>query len=158
MARKADVPAGVLRSIETLFGCRADAVEIFEHSLFARAHLRAIATTRRERIYLRGSAQDFFANPSLMLHEYCHVLYQWRTGALTTWRYLRECTRRGYWNNKYEIEARGFERGNQAKGNSGKKSEPDRESQHRCVDRSGPQIHQLRRAECKQRLRSPPRE
>ena len=108
MARKADVPAGVLRSIETLFGCRADAVEIFEHSLFARAHLRAIATTRRERIYLRGSAQDFFANPSLMLHEYCHVLYQWRTGALTTWRYLRECTRRGYWNNKYEIEARGF--------------------------------------------------
>jgi hypothetical protein len=108
MARKADVPAGVLRSIETLFGCRADAVEIFEHSLFARVHLRAIATTRRERIYLRGSAQDFFANPSLMLHEYCHVLYQWRTGALTTWRYLRECARRGYWNNKYEIEARGF--------------------------------------------------
>jgi hypothetical protein len=83
-------------------------VEIFEHSLFARVHLRAIATTRRERIYLRGSAQDFFANPSLMLHEYCHVLYQWRTGALTTWRYLRECARRGYWNNKYEIEARGF--------------------------------------------------
>ena len=108
MARKADVPAGVLRSIETLFGCRADAVEIFEHSLFARVHLRAIATTRRERIYLRGSAQDFFANPSLMLHEYCLVLYQWRTGALTTWRYLRECARRGYWNNKYEIEARGF--------------------------------------------------
>ena len=108
MARKADVPVSVLRSIETLFGCRADAVEVFEHSLFARAHLRAIATTRPGKIFLRGSSEEFFCNHSLMLHEYCHVLCQWRTGALTTWRYIVECIRRGYWNNRYEIEARRF--------------------------------------------------
>ena len=91
-------------------GAGVDQVRVIEHSLFARLHGRAIATTRRRRIFLRGSAAEFFGNPSLMLHEYCHVLLQWETGSLTTLRYLRECLRRGYWNNRYEVEAREFAR------------------------------------------------
>jgi len=43
-----------------------------------------------------------------MLHEYCHVLKQWEPGLLTTPRYLIECLRCGYWNNRYEQEARAF--------------------------------------------------
>jgi len=83
-------------------------VQVIEHSLFTRLHGRAIATTRRGRIYLRGSAADFFKDPVLMLHEYCHVLKQWEPGALTIARYLLEWLRRGYWDNRFEIEAREF--------------------------------------------------
>jgi hypothetical protein len=83
-------------------------VRIIEYSLYARLHRRAIATTRRRRIYLRGSAQDFFDDPWLMLHEYCHVLKQWETGELTVARYLLEWLRHGYWNNRFEVEARAF--------------------------------------------------
>jgi hypothetical protein len=68
----------------------------------------AFATTRLKRIYLRGSADEFFSNPWLMLHEYCHVLRQWQTGSLTVPRYLLELVRRGYWNNRFEVEAREF--------------------------------------------------
>jgi hypothetical protein len=73
-----------------------------------RFHWRAIATTRPNRIYLRGSGKEFFADGPLMLHEYFHVLRQWSTGDLTIGRYLAECFRRGYWDNRYEIEAREF--------------------------------------------------
>lgn len=83
-------------------------VRVLEHSLFARLHLGAVATTRRRRIYLRGAAADFFANPALLLHEYCHVLRQWETGELTAWRYLLEWWRRGYCANRFEVEARAF--------------------------------------------------
>ena len=65
-------------------------------------------TPRRNRIYLRGSAGDFFSNSSLLLHEYCHVILQWQPGRLTVRGYLLECLRRGYWNNRFEIEAREF--------------------------------------------------
>jgi hypothetical protein len=83
-------------------------VRVIERSWFARLHGRAVATTRRGRIYLRGSAADFWSNPPLMLHEYCHVIRQWETGALTAVRYVVECLRHGYWNNRFEIEARAF--------------------------------------------------
>ena len=43
-----------------------------------------------------------------MLHEYCHVLNQWEPRLLTTGRYVLECLRRGYWDNRFEIEARVF--------------------------------------------------
>ena len=82
-------------------------VKVIEDSWFARLH-GAFATTRLERIYLRGSADEFFSNPWLILHEYCHVLRQWQTGSLTVPRYLLECVRRGYWNNRFEVEAREF--------------------------------------------------
>jgi hypothetical protein len=79
-----------------------------EYSPFAKLHGRARATTRYRCIFLRGGGADFFADPELVLHEYCHVLLQWETGALTLRRYMRECLRHGYWNNRYEVEARTF--------------------------------------------------
>lgn len=108
IGRAIPVPEAVGASLELLFGESIDQVRVIEHSLFVRLHGRAIATTRRRRIYLRGSAADFFQNPSLMLHEYCHVLKQWEPRTLTLWRYLVEWLRRGYWNNRFEIEAREF--------------------------------------------------
>ena len=106
--REAALPAALRQALEQLFEAPVAHVRIIEHSWFTRLHGRAVATTRRRRIYLRGSAADFWSNPSLMLHEYCHVIRQWETGELTTPRYVRECLRRGYWNNRFEIEARAF--------------------------------------------------
>jgi hypothetical protein len=105
--REAAVPETVSGALERLLGERIGHVKVIEHSWFARLH-GACATTRLRRIYLAGSAEDFFDNPWLMLHEYCHVLRQWQTGSLTVSRYLIECLRRGYWNNRFEVEAREF--------------------------------------------------
>ncbi len=105
--REAAVPGAVSGALEQLLGERISHVKVIEHSWFARLH-GAFATTRLHRIYLRGSAEEFFSNPWLMLHEYCHVLRQWQTGSLTVPRYLLECVRRGYWNNRFEVEAREF--------------------------------------------------
>jgi hypothetical protein len=87
-----------------------DDVEIVEHSPYARLHRGARATTRRNRILLPGSAEDFFADPDLVLHEYFHVLRQWNPGRLSVWRYLVEWLRRGYWENRYERHARRYVR------------------------------------------------
>ena len=106
-AREAAVPEAVSGALERLLGERVSHVKVIEHSWFARLH-GAYATTRLQRIYLRGSAADFFSNPWLMLHEYCHVLRQWQTGSLTVPRYLLECLRHGYWSNRFEVEARAF--------------------------------------------------
>src|ERR1700682_2934079 len=105
-AREAAVPQDVRAALERLLGASVAHVRVIEHSRFARLHGRAVATTRKGRIYLRGSAADFFANPWLMLHEYCHVIRQWQPGSLTATRYLLECLRRGYWDNRFEVEAR----------------------------------------------------
>lgn len=91
-----------------MLGESVSSVRVIEHSLYARLHPRAIATTRRRRIYLRGSAQDFFDDPWLMLHEYHHVLKQWESGDLTIVRYCLEWLRHGYWHNRFEVEARAF--------------------------------------------------
>ncbi|MBV9698052.1 MAG: hypothetical protein JO005_14105 [Gammaproteobacteria bacterium] len=99
-------PPQLTAELERIFGCPVDAVQVIEHSWFARLHGRALATTRPGRIYLRGSAAQFFADPVLLLHEYAHVLLQWRPGHLTVPRYLAECLRRGYWKNRFEVEAR----------------------------------------------------
>jgi hypothetical protein len=106
--REARVPEDVRLALERLLGTRIGHVKIIEDSWFVRLHGRAVATTRPRRIYLRGAAEEFFANPWLMLHEYCHVLLQWQPGTLTVPRYLLECLRRGYWNNRFEVEAREF--------------------------------------------------
>ena len=66
------------------------------------------AITGPSRIWLRGRADDFFADPEFVLHEYCHVLRQWDTGRLSVLRYLHEWLRVGYWHNVYEVEARAF--------------------------------------------------
>jgi hypothetical protein len=106
--REAAVPAGIVAALERILGTPVRHVKVVEHSWFAWVHGRAVATTRPQRIYLRGSAAEFFANPWLMLHEYCHVIRQWQPGSLTVPRYVAECLRRGYWNNRYEVEAREF--------------------------------------------------
>jgi len=102
------LPGSLRTALETVLGESVAHVRVIEHSLYARLHPRAVATTRRRRIYLRGSAQDFFDDPRLMLHEYCHVLKQWEPGELTLPRYCLEWLRRGYWNNRFEVEARSF--------------------------------------------------
>jgi hypothetical protein len=43
-----------------------------------------------------------------MLHEYWHVIRQWEPRTLTIRSYVVECMRRGYWNNRFEVEARAF--------------------------------------------------
>jgi hypothetical protein len=101
-------PKDVELALEGLFGGSVRHVKVVQYSIFVRFHWRAIATTRRNRIYLRGSGKEFFADGPLVLHEYFHVLRQWATGDLTIPRYLLECFRRGYWDNRYEVEAREF--------------------------------------------------
>src|SRR6267143_1735905 len=81
-AREAAVPQDVRSALERLLGASVAQVRVIEHS--------------------------WFADPWLMLHEYCHVIRQWQPGSLTAARYLLECLRRGYWNNRFEVEARAF--------------------------------------------------
>jgi len=101
-------PKDVQLALEAVFGMPVGHVKVIQYSFYVRFHWRAIATTRRNHIYLRGSGKEFFADGPLLLHEYFHVLRQWQTGDLTVPRYLVECFRRGYWDNRYEIEAREF--------------------------------------------------
>ena len=108
-ARTSRGPPPQLRAaLQEIFGERIDHVRVIEHSLYARMHFGARATTRRGRILLRDSAAAFWRDPDLVLHEYFHVLRQWQPRRLTIWRYLVESLRRGYWLNRFEIEARDF--------------------------------------------------
>ena len=108
LGQRAALPPALRISLQELFGAGVDDVRIIEHSWFARLHGRMIATTRRRRIYLRGSADSFFENPEIVLHEFFHVMRQWETRELSVMRYVIEWLRRGYWDNRYEIEAREF--------------------------------------------------
>ncbi len=109
--RTADgMPPALRAALAELLGDEVDEVEIVERSWYARLHHGARATTRRNRILLRGSAAEFFADPELVLHEYFHVLRQWNRGRLSTVSYLAEWLRRGYWRNRYEHQARRFAR------------------------------------------------
>ena len=109
--RAADgMPPPLRAALVDLLGDGVDEVEIVERSWYARLHLGARATTRRNRILLRGTAAEFFADPELVLHEYFHVLRQWNRGRLSIASYLAEWLRRGYWRNRYEHQARRFAR------------------------------------------------
>lgn len=101
-------PKDVQQALETLFGESVAGIKVIQYSIFVRFHWRAIATTRPNRIYLRGSGKEFFSDGPLLLHEYFHVIRQWGTGDMTIPRYLMECFRRGYWDNRFEVEARDF--------------------------------------------------
>ena len=102
------LPAAERAALERLLGGPVDDIEVVEDSLYARLHPGARATTRRNRILLRGSVREFVADPELMLHEYYHVLRQWNRGRLTLWRYVVEWLQRGYVENRYERHARRF--------------------------------------------------
>lgn len=106
--RAVPAPPSTLTALSEVFGEPAAHVRVIEHSRYARLHLGARATTRRSRILLAGSAEDFWRDPELVLHEYFHVLRQWQPRRLTVLRYLIETLRNGYWRNRYEIEAREF--------------------------------------------------
>lgn len=94
--------------LSEIFAEDVSGVRVIEHSLFNRLHGCPLAVTRRDRIYLRGGAAEFFDDPELVLHEYFHVVRQWATGRLTVARYVLAWLRVGYWNNPFEIEARRF--------------------------------------------------
>jgi hypothetical protein len=102
------LPPSVAAALEQLFEEPVDGVIVIEHSRYAKLHWGISATTRPNRIFLAMSGVEFVANPELLLHEYYHVLCQWRTGYLTRWRYAVESVRRGYRENRYEQEAREF--------------------------------------------------
>lgn len=106
--RKVELPDDVATALAEIFGEPVSHVELYEHSRYAKCHAGVRATTRRNRILLNCAAEAFFSDPELMLHEYFHVLRQWQPRRLTILRYLIEWIRRGYWRNRFEIEARAF--------------------------------------------------
>jgi hypothetical protein len=108
LGHRCSAPAVLIANLRDIFGEPVEHVRVIEHSFYARLHFGARATTRRGRILLRGSAQEFWQDPELVLHEYFHVIRQWQPRRLTIWKYLKESARRGYWHNCYEIEARAF--------------------------------------------------
>lgn len=108
LGRRVVPPAHVAAALHEIFGESVLHVRVVEHSRYARLHIGARATTRRDRILLRGAAEEFWQDAELLLHEYFHVLRQWQPRRLTIARYLLECAARGYWSNCFEIEARAF--------------------------------------------------
>lgn len=108
--RPTQPPAAIIAALREIFGEPVENVRVIEHSLYCALHVRARATTRRNLILLRRSADDLWSDPDLILHEYFHVLRQWQPGRLTIWRYLVESLRHGYFDNVFEIEARAFAR------------------------------------------------
>ena len=108
LGRRYAIPLKTRVALERVFEAPVDGIIVIENSLYARAHLGMYATTRPNRILLAHSGALFAANPELLLHEYFHVIRQWRPGYLTRWRYLAESARRGYRANRFEQEAREF--------------------------------------------------
>jgi hypothetical protein len=102
------LPDDVIEALEATFQSPVRGVRVVEYSLYARAHRGMTATTRPNLILVAGGGHRLVSDPELLLHEYFHVLRQWNTGHLTRWRYLHETMRRGYWNNRFESEARDF--------------------------------------------------
>ena len=105
------LPELVAGALERVFAEPVGGVIVIEHSRYARLHRGACATTRPNLILLAMSGAAFIADPELLLHEYFHVLRQWGRAHLTRWRYVMESARCGYWNNRYEREAREFAAG-----------------------------------------------
>ena len=108
IGRRYLLPQAVAAALEQVFEESVDAVTVIERSRYAKLHGGLSATTRPNRILLAIGGAEFVSNPELLLHEYYHVLCQWRTGYLTRWRYLAESVRCGYRQNRYELEAREF--------------------------------------------------
>jgi hypothetical protein len=104
------IPAPVTAALQQVFAEPVGGVVVIEHSRYARLHRGMRATTRPNLILLAVSGAAFVADPEFLLHEYFHVLRQWRAH-MTRWRYVVESARRGYWNNRYEREAREFAAG-----------------------------------------------
>ncbi len=88
------LPAPVTAALQQVFAEPVGGVIVIEHSRYARLHRGMCATTRPNRILLAMSGAAFVADHELLLHEYFHVLRQWRTARLTRWRYVVESVAR----------------------------------------------------------------
>ncbi len=108
IGRRYLLPHVVAAALEHVFEESVRDVAVIERSRYAKLHRGMAATTRPNRILLAISGAEFASNPELLLHEYYHVLCQWRTGYLNRRRYLLELARYGYRQNRYELEAREF--------------------------------------------------
>jgi hypothetical protein len=102
------MPPELCALLRELFGPEVENVRVVEYSWINALHGWPLAVTRRNRIYLRYGLREFCCDPELVVHEYFHVMRQWNSGELTLWRYVRETLRTGYWNNCFEVQARGF--------------------------------------------------
>jgi hypothetical protein len=102
------LPDALRHALLDSLGPDAAGVDLVENSWRVRWHPRMCATTRPNRIYLRGTIEEFACDAELVLHEYFHVLRQWQSRRLTRLRYLWELLRRGYRANQFEVEARDF--------------------------------------------------
>lgn len=87
--------------------------KIVENSFFARLArwmLKSdnVAMVLGNKIHLSGvSSAVFLKNERWVAHELCHVRQFKEHGYLRfLWLYLRESVRKGYFHNKYEVEAR----------------------------------------------------
>lgn len=88
-------------------------LRIKENSFFARIARRVlkssnVAMVLGKTIHLSGvSQEEFLRNRSWVSHELCHVRQFQEHGYIRfLWRYLLESYRNGYYNNKFEVEAR----------------------------------------------------
>jgi hypothetical protein len=108
VGRRYVLPPAVEAALEKVFAEPVGGVILIERSRYARLHRGMCATTRPDRILLAISGAEFVADPELLLHEFYHVLRQWRTGYMSRLRYVMESIRRGYWANRYERDAREF--------------------------------------------------
>lgn len=86
---------------------------IIPHSPFARIarvvlRSRSVAMVLGNTIHLSGaSREEFLRDPYWVAHEMCHVRQFREHGTLAfLWKYLVESARVGYYNNKFEAEAR----------------------------------------------------
>ena len=86
---------------------------IKEHSLLARIAARKLKTTSvaivlGHTIHLHNTKrEDFLKNRRWLNHELCHIKQFEDNGFLTfIFKYVIESLKNGYYNNKYEIEAR----------------------------------------------------
>ena len=102
------MPDYMIISLEDLFCESVGHIQIIEHSRYAALHGRILATTRKELILLNMGGDAFSRLPELVLHEYYHVVKQWRNGELTTLKYIIESAKNGYINNKYEVATNRF--------------------------------------------------
>ena len=122
-----DLPNEFKSGLRLLLGNSIDTVAIYEESgrvaLFNSfgkiTGTSTIATTLRDTIYLKGNISELVVNTALILEEYYHVVEQWNNG-LTQRAYLSESTKQflsgndPYFDNKFEVEAKGFASQNKA--------------------------------------------
>ncbi len=107
----ADVPAGV-STAGVVF--RRGALVPAIGGIMGRMKGPAAAVTLRRTVVVHPAVS---LSPALLVHELTHVR-QWAADPLFPARYTVESLRRGYWNNRYEVEAREAERAVSPRGNA----------------------------------------